>query len=409
MKMNRTKASFAIAALYTICVYGFMAAMSIAAAIVMIFWLFPTPRFRERLIEDLKTIRRSPMFWPSMVFAFAMFWSLVWASISGISFYGISPDVHWLSDNSKLWHLFFPFILAAVFSRLSDSQFEKIALLWIGAGVASGALGIVQHYVPLYRPMAIPEFQGAYFHATGLAGFHLSFAAILAFPTAVCFVLAVTKRSVPTIVAAAIMVFCNIFIYSKIAWVALPLMALVVAALSLKGRKRIVLATCVVLLGAAWMSSSEVRTRFAGVGTIQERLHIWTANGELFKLSPLFGVGWQQNGRLATGYYKAHPAAANGFETHAHNNVIEQAATTGLLGLGAFLWWSLAAFLLALKIYRDTTLPPLWRTLALGFAAGWIGLQFNGLSQANFWDAKVLHQIAWVLAMTMEGYRRSAK
>jgi len=60
---------------------------------------------------------------------------------------------------------------------------------------------------------------------------------------------------------------------------------------------------------------------------------------------------------------------------------------------------------MSFKIYRanhESSLAQPWAWVV----GGWFCLHLNGLTQANFWDAKVLHQIGWVTALTMEVYRR---
>ena len=39
--------------------------------------------------------------------------------------------------------------------------------------------------------------------------------------------------------------------------------------------------------------------------------------------------------------------------------------------------------------------------LAKGWACAWIVFHLNGLTQVNFWEAKVQHQMAWVIAWSL--------
>jgi len=124
-------------------------------------------------------------------------------------------------------------------------------------------------------------------------------------------------------------------------------------------------------------------------------MEVWSANIEMIKQFPVFGVGWHHNSELSHAFYTSK--GIKGFESHGHNNFIDQWATTGLFGLLSYLWWCLAIVVMSFKIYRANH-DLLWRSLGLGFVGGWFCLHLNGLTQANFWDAKVLHQ-NWV------GYR----
>ncbi len=114
---------------YTVCVYGPMAMMSIGAGVLAGAWLLFWPKKAE-MLEDLNRIRRSPLFWPVIAVCVTCIWSLVWASVSGLEFYGSKPDIHWFKDTWKLWHIVFPLILFAVLRRLGASEFRKVGKVW---------------------------------------------------------------------------------------------------------------------------------------------------------------------------------------------------------------------------------------------------------------------------------------
>jgi O-antigen ligase len=125
----------------------------------------------------------------------------------------------------------------------------------------------------------------------------------------------------------------------------------------------------------------------------------------MIKAHPLFGVGWHRNSELSAAYYRTRPDFQVPFESHAHNNILDQWASTGLFGLATFVWLNVVVVLLARRLYLGRQ-ELLWRAMGLGLVGGWICLHLNGMTQANWWDAKVLHQISWVTALTMELTRR---
>lgn len=413
---------YSVALAYTACVYGPMAAMSIGAGVVGAAWVVLR---RGELHRDVMAFRSSPLFAPTLVFAFACLWSLVWASATGLAFMGKKPTIDWIGDSRKAWHLFFPLILAPMLATLTAARLRSVAKLWLGLGLASAVLGIVQYYVPLFNPDRLPHldyatyskssglldvFRGSY-HATGMAGFHLSYAVIIAFPAAVSLaVLAVlyrregvSRRTRVAALATILFFMANVFTYSKMAWAAMPLTVVLIALIGFRGRPRYAIFGLLAIFCAVWGSSSEFRLRFQGTDTIRDRVEVWSANIEMIKRFPVFGVGWHRNSELSRAYYENK--GIKGFESHAHNNLIDQWATTGLFGLGAFLWWSVAIVFMSLRVYKSNH-DLLWRSIGLGFVGGWFCLHLNGLTQANYWDAKVLHQIGWVTALTMELYRR---
>ena len=299
--------------------------------------------------------------------------------------------------------------------------------IWFWLGVASAVLGIVQYYIPLYEPMMLPHtyYEGhveakgwlglleGRWHATGLAGFHLTYAAIIGFPAAVSLALVavvfrregLSRRTVVLSVATVLFFLANLCTYSKMAWIAMPLTVLLVALIGFKGKPRYMIIGAMSLFCVVFSLSSAFRERMgADTRTFTEREQVWSANLEMIRQFPLFGVGWHRNSELSHAYYNK-ALHSEGFESHAHNNILDQWATTGLFGLVGFLWLNAVLVWLSFRIYRDNH-DLLWRSLGLGLVAGWFCLQLNGLTQVNWWDARVMHQIGWVTAITMEGFRR---
>jgi O-antigen ligase len=197
----------------------------------------------------------------------------------------------------------------------------------------------------------------------------------------------------------------TILTYSKTAWLSMPLTVGLMALIGFKGRPRYALIGILAALCLFWASSDEFRTRILAAGrTFDDRVEIWGANADMIRKFPIFGVGWHRNSELSAAYYRSKNVT--GFESHAHNNILDQWSSTGLFGLLGFIWWNIVVVVMCLRIYRRNH-DLLWRSLGLGLVGGWFCLHLNGLTQANWWDAKVLHQIGWVTALTMETYRRS--
>jgi O-antigen ligase len=421
----KNKPLYAIVLLYTLCVYGPMAMMSIGAGVLFAGWLALR---RKHLRDDLKLMRESPFFKPTLFFGLACLWSLVWAKWSGLTFMGMRPTVTW-DDTRKAWHLIFPFILAACFARLTEAELRKTVKFWFFLGVASAVLGIIQYYVPIFEPSRLPhlDYQGynpgtgilallhGTYHATGFTGWHLSYASIIAFPAAVSLGLVavlfrrehLSRRTRIAIAFSVAFFVATIFTYSKIAWASMPLTVVLIAIVGFKGWPRFALIGLVVAFCLAWATSSEFQMRFfRGTDTVKDRLEVWNANLEMIKEHPIFGVGWHRNSELSRAYYQSK--GMRGFESHAHNNLLDQWATTGIVGLAGFIWWSVVAFALSWRIYKMNH-DLLWRSLGLGLIGAWFCVHLNGMTQANWWDAKVLHQIGWVMAITTEVYRRSSR
>jgi O-antigen ligase len=96
--------------------------------------------------------------------------------------------------------------------------------------------------------------------------------------------------------------------------------------------------------------------------------------------NPILGVGYGR-GRLREGLRESRLEMRR--IAHTHNVYVELLATTGLLGLGAFLWLICGAFYQALRhsINREA-----WnRPAQLGIAAAWIAFAVTGLGDVPFY------------------------
>jgi len=141
----------------------------------------------------------------------------------------------------------------------------------------------------------------------------------------------------------------------------------------LKQRRRLALAVAACLMLAcagAWALSRRKMTEGDG-----GRAHIWRSAWELFKERPL--LGWGANTFSAASRLKLTPGAVLAFSVkevphHAHNDLLHALATTGILGLCAYLWLWAALALSALRAARDPERP--W---ASALACGLLGLFIN--------------------------------
>jgi O-antigen ligase len=135
-----------------------------------------------------------------------------------------------------------------------------------------------------------------------------------------------------------------------------------------------------------------------GMG-IGERHELWLANWEFFKNRPLLGVGWRQNQELSGYYLMDKYQQTHVFSGHAHNNLLDLLGGTGALGTLAWLAWSFWVIrILWMKSTRQTEEEP-W--FGRGLVCAWVVFHLNGLTQVNFWEGKVQHQMAWVIAWSL--------
>jgi O-antigen ligase len=419
--MNKHNNALLIASLIfsSLSIYGSMAIMSMGAGFAFVVWLY----FEKNSLKEalFYTFYKSPVFWPTFVLTLICAGSLLRAHFTDLEFMGMRPRINLAKDLSKLWHLWFPMVLASLFMR-AGARGQKIATrAWLSGAVLAALLGVAQHYMPIIKPMPIPDpgLQHRY-HATGLAGFHLSYASIMVFPTMVALSAVasfIKRRHLLWTILSAVVFFVamlsGIYTYSKIYWVALPAAMIAVIIMRLRGATRAVAITSILVAATALAFHPAVKQRFGGIGTINDRLMLWDANLAMVKAYPLLGVGWHHNSELSGAYYRSEGIRAlyshinvQAFESHAHNNALDQWSSTGTLGLLAFLWWNAVVLLLAAKLASSGG-TAMARMIGVGLLAGWIGFHINGVTQTNFWDSKVMHQMAWVVALSLAVKRKS--
>jgi O-antigen ligase len=162
---------------------------------------------------------------------------------------------------------------------------------------------------------------------------------------------------------------------------------------------RVFLILGVLVAGGLCTQLPSVKARLNLQMGIHERQDLWEANLEMFKQRPLAGVGLKHNQELSGFYLMEKYHATDVFSGHAHNNVLDFLGGTGIIGLIAFLIWCYFPF--------KWTLRPGVRVcgynLSAGFFCALLVFQLNGLTQVNFWEAKVQHQLMWSIAWILWG------
>jgi O-antigen ligase len=135
---------------------------------------------------------------------------------------------------------------------------------------------------------------------------------------------------------------------------------------------------------------------------ISTRFELWRTNLEFFEARPILGVGWRLNHELAhlrlNSLVSDPEVRKNTFIGHAHNNIIEMLAGTGLVGTLA---WMLFNFQVLRMAWNSSRRSDLGSAVAWGVFCAWILLHLNGLTQVNFWEGKVMHQWTFALGLLL--------
>jgi putative inorganic carbon (HCO3(-)) transporter len=136
-----------------------------------------------------------------------------------------------------------------------------------------------------------------------------------------------------------------------------------------------------------------------------QRLEMLRGGWGIIRDHPWVGVGTMD---LADTYRRYMPPGAVFVHGHLHNIFLHVTATTGLVGLAAFLYLLVSFFRLVIGNLRRTLAPP-ERAVAIGTLGALTGFIVNGLFEWNFGDAEVVMLLYLLvgcnLAFSMRGGR----
>ncbi|MEK7690103.1 MAG: O-antigen ligase family protein [Bdellovibrionota bacterium] len=368
--------------------------------------------------------------WASLFLTWACAMSLMIAWFFPLVFKGQISEIHFLADITKAFYLFLPLFFVAGLANVGTENRSRILAAWLITFGLLGLVGAVQHFTGWPRPQFIPGNETR-FHATLFLGHHLSVASIFLFPTFFCLEAALSPREVvdeaiagggagPAYflarwpraiwIALSVLGILVLFLtYSRNAWISVPIGLTVWMLWALPKRWKFGVAALFCLLVGGFAIQPAIQKRLGDALGISTRAEIWEANLFFLRERPLTGTGWHHNLELSGIYLlEKHPETNDVFSGHAHNNLLEMLASTGILGTAAWLIWCGWIFVL---LYRLATQHG--HRAARGFFCAWVVFHIQGLTQVNFWESKVLHQImwttAWVLLWTIQQNREGAR
>lgn len=380
-----------------------MAAMSIGAGIFLGCLIYGTGGPRAlwgKLVEASREPAIRIYLWLAVALAAACALSLVSGSLSPMGYGGKFVQIDLAKDLPKLWYLFWPLPLVLGWRAMSEATKTRTLRTWLLFFGLISIVGIVQYFIGWPRPQGIPG--TTHYHATMFLGHHLSTASIWIFPFFICLDGAwksslAEKLGLPRLALAILALLSAttlMLTWSRILWVALPAAILVWVWLSLPRRVSVSLTLLVAVAMAFASQHPVIQARYADKYGFVTRFDLWQANFEFFKERPIFGVGWRHNNELS-GYYLMDKLQTDDvFSGHAHSTPLDFLGGTGALGTLAYLAWSIGVLIL---LFRPGTPAVLRHAL---FCA-WVAFHINGLTQLNFWEGKVTHQMMIALALAL--------
>lgn len=331
--------------------------------------------------------------------------SLIGAQFFPLFYAGQSVSIRLPQDLAKFWYFILPLILCVGWIRLTQEERSKVFRAWLFTFAVLSIVGIFQYFTGWPRKQPIP-FAPDRFHATLFLGHHLSVASILIFPFFAAFELLFSSASrkalnISTALVSAFVAAGGIalfFTYSRALWGALPFGFACVVLWKLPKKWALAGLALIVLSGAMVFQLPIVKERVRNQMGVGERVELWKANFEFFKHRPVTGVGFLKPHEVTRNYFaEKYPGRTDIFVGHAHNLYLEILSGTGILGLAAWLFW--LGIVLGALFYVIRAMPS--PSFGIGLAAAWLVFLINGLTQVNFWEGKVLHQVMWTTGMIL--------
>lgn len=121
-----------------------------------------------------------------------------------------------------------------------------------------------------------------------------------------------------------------------------------------------------------------------------ERLTLWVTNLRIWKESPIFGIGYGENGRRLAEYYAKFQVPSETLIGHAHNQFLHFLAGTGLVGLIVYLVLIIYFLVLSIRVWRVVSIKNTFHQgLVLGCLGSQIMFHIGSLTEANFEHSKV--------------------
>lgn len=219
---------------------------------------------------------------------------------------------------------------------------------------------------------------------------------LLTFALAVSFVLTgkIGRLNLLFSLVALFSFVCLILTYTRGAWLG-AILAIIVCFLFSRGRRKTALIVALLLLFIAPLASEHVRQRVRSFGQIHEmsvggRFSMWLSATAVAKDHPLFGVGLMDLNKV----YDEYKRQDSGFRSgHMHSDFFHVLASTGLVGLVAFLWFLRSLCSVLLRNLQSVSREGFLGAVCLGALAGFCGFVTAGIFEWNFGDAEVVSML----------------
>jgi putative inorganic carbon (hco3(-)) transporter len=150
----------------------------------------------------------------------------------------------------------------------------------------------------------------------------------------------------------------------------------------------------------------QMKFRFRGIvsgrdSNFEIRLALWKGGWEIFKAYPLTGCGFRCVDRVNSKF--PDPSGAVKRYRGMHNNIVQLAVDTGILGLSAWLGIWFLFFQLLYKKGMVAKEDPHERDIIFGSAAAVLAFLVGGFFESNYYDSEVVMVLYFIMALPFAG------
>jgi O-antigen ligase len=334
--------------------------------------------------------QRWPLGVPFLLFAFA-------SLVAVANAYDVSYSFESLKKLLEI--LIFFWVLNCVReNRLRDS----LSLVLIASTTLAGLFGFYQ----VWRDGLST---GGGLRIEGALSVYMTFAGILMMVALLAYGRIFFRQSAPPWlwVAAGIITACLLLTLTRQAWFGF-LIGLVF--LIFFWRKKFLLLLPILLIAVFFASPEAVKTRAKNMisgkdATFAMRVNLWQVGWEIFKDYPLTGCGFRCVDLVNDQYpdpYRDKVGHSHGSIKHLrgmHNNFIQLAVDTGILGLTAWLGIWICFFRLLCHRAKAPKRDPHECWAVYGSAAVGIAFLAGGIFETNFYDSEVVMILYFIMAL----------
>ena len=362
----------------------------ISAGLGGLLWLL-----RSHLTNTWKE-QRWPLVVPILLFALA---SLVAVANAYV------PSYSYESLKKLLEFMIFFWVLNCV---RENNLRNSLSLTLIASATLTGLLGLYQFWQDF---ILIPSGGMSFNRIEGTLSTYMTFSGLLmlAGVTALSWVMFQKPTQRWVWASIGIIVSCLLLTLTRQTWFGF-LAALVF--LILFWRKKVLLLLPIILLITYTVSPLSTQKRindmFSGEDkTFGMRVALWKGGWEVFKDYPLTGCGFRCIDLVNSQY--PDPTGYVARYRGMHNNLIQVAVDTGILGVTAWIgiWFCFFRFIYQKAIALEKEDPERWVTL--GSSAAILAFLSAGFFETNFYDSEIAMVLYFIMALPFSGTQNTMK